>query len=77
MERVTAKSFVVSFALVTALCIMDLAIFGLAKQYGIDLPYGSALSYGMIIGLYSVCIVECLGLSLLVQVGRSVVAYYK
>lgn len=74
-ERIASKSFVFSFTLVTILCIVDIVIFGLANQYGVNLPYGSVLSYGAIIVLYSICVIECLGLSLLVKLSRVAVAY--
>ena len=73
----TSKSFILSFTFASILCIMDIAIFGLAKLYGVNLPYGSALSYGTIIGLYSMCVIESLGLSLLLKFSKMAEAHWK
>lgn len=61
--RVTSKTFVITFTLVTLLCVMDLAVIRLGAAYLMYTPIGDDVSYGTIASLYFLCVIEALGMS--------------
>lgn len=72
LSRLSSKTFVISFVLVTALAVMDLFVLNWASVHNMELvPYGSAITYSTVICLYGACIVEAFGISILVKAGTA------
>ncbi len=66
--RLTSKTFVVPFVIVTLLCAIDLLALSWAGAGGLSLlPYGSDIGYGTVLSLYGLCIIEAFGMSVFVK----------
>ena len=70
--RLASRAFVVPFILVTLLCMIDLAAMNMGGSRMLSLiPYGYAISYGTVLSLYVVCIIESFGISIMTRVAAS------
>ena len=69
-DRLTSKSFLLAFGVVTFLFVMDIAILAIFGGSYLLADY-PIFSYGAILSLYIICILESLGFSIFLKTIRS------